>query len=400
MIVSSGNKKVPRLRFPGFSDAWEEKKIDDFGDVITGSTPPTNDRSNYGNEYDFISPGDMNNGRYVKNSKVRLSKKGFLKSRQIIKGSTLFVCIGSTIGKIAQASKYSTTNQQINSVVANMDNVDDFVYLVLLRNASRIKRLSGEQAVPLLSKSDFSKAKVFAPSRPEQTKIAGFLGVVDDKISALQQRKELLQKYKKGVMQRIFSQQMRFKDENGQNYLAWREKLGREVFKSVSNRNNGRKLPILAITQDKGAVPRDQINYDIYVTEASVDNYKIVRRGDFIISLRSFQGGIEYSDYDGICSPAYIILRSVVPIDIQFYKCFLKTSNYIQRLTKKLEGIRDGKMISFKYFSDVFLPYPQLNEQQKIGEFLTSIDKKIEAEERKLEQAKRFKKALLQQMFV
>ena len=114
-------------------------------------------------------------------------------------------------------------------------------------------------------------------------------------------------------------------------------------------------MPILAISQEYGAVPREMINYQISVTEKSIDGYKVVEKGDFIISLRSFQGGIEYSNYKGICSPAYIILRSKIDINDHFYKTYFKTNNYIQELCRKLEGIRDGKMISYKYFSEIKL---------------------------------------------
>src|SRR5690606_35152309 len=113
--------------------------------------------------------------------------------------------------------------------------------------------------------------------------------------------------------------------------------LGGEIFSSISDRKHNSDLPILAITQDQGAVPRELINYKITVTDKSVETYKVVQKGDFIISLRSFQGGIEYSNYKGICSPAYIILRNKIDIADLFYKFYLKTPNYIQILNSKLE---------------------------------------------------------------
>lgn len=89
----------------------------------------------------------------------------------------------------------------------------------------------------------------------------------------------------------------------------WKSYSGDELFNQISNKKHNSDLPILAITQEKGAVPRDQIDYHVSVTSESVESYKVVEVGDFIISLRSFQGGIEYSNYKGICSPAYVILR-------------------------------------------------------------------------------------------
>ncbi|UBZ08142.1 restriction endonuclease subunit S [Salegentibacter mishustinae] len=251
-----------------------------------------------------------------------------------------------------------------------------------------------------LSTSRLGKINLKIPSLPEQQKIAQFLTAVDTRIQNLEKRRELLEQYKKGVMQKIFKQELRFKDDGGKEFPDWEFKNGNRLFKSISDKNHNSDLPILAITQDQGAIPRHLIDYNIGVTAKSVSSYKIVQVGDFIISLRSFQGGIEYSYYKGICSPAYIILRPAAELNRDFYKFYLKTSSYIQELTKKLEGIRDGKMISYKYFSEIKLPYPSLEEQQKIANFLLAIDEKITVTTQKIEQSKTYKKGLLQKMFV
>jgi type I restriction enzyme S subunit len=251
-----------------------------------------------------------------------------------------------------------------------------------------------------LSQSLLAKLKTPIPTLPEQQKIAAFLTAVDEKIQQLTKKKDLLEQYKKGVMQKIFNQEIRFKDDNGNNFADWEEKKGNEIFESISNKNHNSDLPILAITQEFGAIPRHLIDYQISVTDKSVESYKVVEVGDFIISLRSFQGGIEYSSYKGICSPAYIILRSKVSINDLFFKYYLKTDFYIQQLNSKLEGIRDGKMVSYKYFSEIDLPFPSLEEQNKIANFFTAIDDKINLVNQQLEKTKDYKKGLLQKMFV
>ena len=176
---------------------------------------------------------------------------------------------------------------------------------------------------------------------------------------------------------------------------------GNKLFKSITNKNHNSNLPILAITQDQGAVPRDQIEYNVTVTDKSLSNYKVVEVGDFIISLRSFQGGIEYSRFKGICSPAYIVLRKREEnISELYYKYFFKTWRYIQSLNRNLEGIRDGKMISYSQFSSVKVPYPRsFKEQQKIADCLSSIDELIDAESRKLKALEKYKKGLMQKLF-
>lgn len=171
------------------------------------------------------------------------------------------------------------------------------------------------------------------------------------------------------------------------------------IFDPITNRNHHVDLPILAITQEYGAIPRDEIDYKVSVTKKSLKAYKIVEKGDFIISLRSFQGGIEYSMYDGICSPAYIILRKKTNIIDQYYKYYFKSHRFIQDLNKDLEGIRDGKMISYGQFSSILLPKPDEEEQQKIVDCLSSIDDLISVEEKKLSLLNDYKKGWMQKLF-
>jgi len=186
-----------------------------------------------------------------------------------------------------------------------------------------------------------------------------------------------------------------FKEDGEWNYLN-----GNKLFKTISNKNHNSDLPILAITQDQGAIPREDIDYHVSVSKKSVESYKVVEIGDFIISLRSFQGGIEYSEYKGICSPAYIILRKKKNTVLDaFYKQYFKTNLYISHLNKNLEGIRDGKMVSYKQFSDIKIPEPNPKEQQKIAACLSSLDKLIKAHKDKLAALQRHKKGLLQNLF-
>lgn len=185
-----------------------------------------------------------------------------------------------------------------------------------------------------------------------------------------------------------------FRDAKG-----WDEQTGDSLFDQINDRNPPPGLPALAITQEHGAIPRDMINYHVSVTEKSIESYKTVQVGDFIISLRSFQGGIEYSQYHGICSPAYIILRRCIEGSDAYFKQYLKTDRFIQILTRNLEGLRDGKMISYKQFSGLLIPVPSAPEQQKIAEFLHSVDELIAAQAQKVDALKSHKKGLMQLLF-
>ena len=182
----------------------------------------------------------------------------------------------------------------------------------------------------------------------------------------------------------------------------WDYTKAKDIFFNSNEKNcNLLNLPLLSITQDNGAIPRECINYNVIIDHKNIKNYKIVKKGDFIISLRSFQGGIEYSLYNGLCSPAYIIIRKKENKNYydKFFRYLFKTKPFIQKLNKYLTGIRDGKIISYNYFSNIYLPVPTIPEQQKIADCLSSLDELIEAYEQKLDALKQHKKGLIQRLF-
>lgn len=183
------------------------------------------------------------------------------------------------------------------------------------------------------------------------------------------------------------------------DWCAEKEYKAKEIFKSVTNKKHNGEFEVLSATQDKGVIPRSQVDIDIKFDESSVTGYKKVDRGDFVISLRSFQGGIEYSEYEGLVSPAYTVLKPIVPICNGYYKAYLKTADYISRLNRGTYGIRDGKQIGFEDFGDMILHYPPLAEQEKIAQILSAQDRIIELHKRKIDELEKFKRACLQKMF-
>lgn len=180
---------------------------------------------------------------------------------------------------------------------------------------------------------------------------------------------------------------------------GWGSMFGNSIFDQISNKDHNSDLPVLAITQEKGAIPRNMIDYHVSVTDKSLEGYKVVEVGDFIISLRSFQGGIEFSKYRGICSPAYVILRLKHDHSEDYFRHYLKTDRFIAQMTRNLEGLRDGKMISYKQLSELKLPVPSPEEQQKVADCLSSLDELITAETQMLDTLKTHKKGLMQQLF-
>jgi type I restriction enzyme S subunit len=255
----------------------------------------------------------------------------------------------------------------------------------------------------VLSLNELKRIILSIPAQREQQKIADCLTSIDELIALHRKKLETLKTYKKGLMQQLFPSEgetvPRLRFPEFRDAPEWIQMNGDTVFDQIINKNHNSDLPVLAITQDYGAIPRNMIDYQVSVTDKSIESYKIVEVGDFIISLRSFQGGIEFSDYKGICSPAYIILRKKTNLHDIFYKHYFKTDAFITLLNKNIEGIRDGKMVSYKQFSDLLLPFPSVKEQQKIADCLTSLDELIASHTKKLENLKVYKKGLMQQLF-
>ncbi|MDD5208939.1 MAG: restriction endonuclease subunit S [Elusimicrobiales bacterium] len=236
----------------------------------------------------------------------------------------------------------------------------------------------------------------------EQQKIADCLSSMDELIAAQARKVDTLKTHKKGLMQQLFPNEgetlPRLRFPEFQSEKAWEEETGSSLFDQVNDRSPEPGLPILAITQEYGAIPRNMIDYHVSVTEKSIENYKVVQVGDFIISLRSFQGGIEYSQYHGICSPAYVILRRRIAGSDAYFKHYLKTDRFIRILTRNLEGLRDGKMISYSKFSELLVPVPSPPEQIKIADCLSALDDEIFANTKKLDELKTHKNGLMQQL--
>ena len=179
----------------------------------------------------------------------------------------------------------------------------------------------------------------------------------------------------------------------------WEVVKSGKLFHNYSKKNN-KQEELLSVTQDKGVIPRLMVEARIAMPEGSTSSYKLVEKGDFVISLRSFQGGIEYSEYRGVVSPAYTILKRNLAISDGYYKQWFKSSEFIARLGVAIIGIRDGKQISYEDFSMLPICYPPLKEQEKIAEILSAWDDGIETLEKLIEQKEIFHKALMKNLLI
>lgn len=388
-VLSGLEGLIPELRFPEFKDKgeWGKKKLADITNSENSSLA-LNKMEHKQNGFPVYGADSI---------------VGYIDEYQQEEEYISIVKDGSGVGRLNLCESKSSILGTLTCVKSKELKSFNLHWIYYLLNTIDFSSYIKGSGIPHIYYSDYKNEEVFVPKPQEQQKIASCLSSLDEVIEAHNQKLELLQEHKKGLMQNLFPQERekvpKFRFKEFENDEEWKYVNGDKLFEPISNKNHNSDLPILAITQEKGAIPRDMINYHVSVTSKSIENYKVVEIGDFIISLRSFQGGIEYSNYLGLCSPAYIILKKKLDIIDDFYRQYFKSLLFIKDLNKNLEGIRDGKMISYKQFSEILIPKPTIKEQQKIASCLSSLDILITAQEEKVEQLKEHKKGLLQGLF-
>ena len=206
-LVDNLKKYKRGLLMHFFSDEttrqWRQYTISQIGKVITGSTPPTNDRSNYDGDLMFCSPGDIGEQKYISSTEKRVSPKGFALGRPIPPSSVIVTCIG-LIGKLGIATTDMITNQQINALIVSGDFDHEFIYYAFENFFPKYRSKVSMQTLPILSKSEFERLLIKVPNLNVQRKISNYLAGMDKRIEHTQQELNMLQELRRGIIQKLF----------------------------------------------------------------------------------------------------------------------------------------------------------------------------------------------------
>lgn len=388
---------VPNLRFPEFQGEWEKCKLGDYGKVVTGNTPPTKDIENYENgTYLWASPADLGTIKLISETKTMLSAQGFSKTRTLPKGSILVTCIGSTIGKVGMATKEMSTNQQINSIVVNDNNDNEFVYYAIQSAFPRYLSSIAVQAVPIISKSAFELLPNKRPYLQEQKKIGKFLSLLDERIATQNKIIEDLKKLKSAIIDyAINSLNTDFAKFDSLYEMAGEG--GTPTTSNASFYDNG-KIPFIKIDDLKKKYLTE--NKD-FITELGLQKSSawLVPTRSILFSNGATIGEISITTYP-VCTKQGIL--GIVPkqnIDVEFLYYFM-SSSYFKKAVSCIVTEGTMKTAYLKDINNILCPIPTKEKQQEIAKMPSALNSKIDFEQSILKLFCSQKRHLLRQMFI
>jgi len=318
---------------------------------------------------------------------------------EAVKGSGLFepysiiLATTATIGEHAMLIAGSLANQRFTNFKVRKSLKDCYNPYYLYYYFFKIDKwcLRNTNAGGLLSVDipSLKRENLYAPSIKEQEKIASFLSLIDERISTQIGLIEDLKKLKSAITY------MLYKSVKGERYSY------RQLFTIINERNKNVAFKnILSASQELGMVERNDLNIDIKFEQSNINTYKIVRKGDYVIHLRSFQGGFAFSEKVGVCSPAYTILRPNGLLEYGYLSYFFTSKPFINSLRLVTYGIRDGRSINVDEWLDMEITLPDKEEQRRMLNIIDSVSNKIENETKILDNFTKQRQYLLRMMFV
>ena len=396
-------EKVPAIRFAGFTDPWEQRKLGEIAEIVGGGTPDTNNSDYWDGDIDWYAPAELGNDIYAESSARKITRAGLesCSAKMLPADKTILFTSRAGIGNTAILRHSACTNQGFQSLVINDANVY-FVYSM----SARIKKWAEEKASGStfleISGRQLADMTVSLPSSVEQQFIGAFFSRLDDLITLHQRKYDKLVIFKKSMLEKMFPKdgesvpEIRFAGFTD----PWEQRKLGELFFESNERSSS--MEILSVSVAKGIYPASESDRDTN-PGASLVNYKVVHKGDVVYnSMRMWQGAVGSSDYDGIVSPAYVVARPTIELDSTCFGYLLKRPEMLYKYLCDSQGnSKDTQTLKYDRFADIEATMPaNLEEQRAISACLESVDHLITLHQRKLELLQNIKKSLLDKMFV
>ena len=384
---------VPALRFPEFSGEWKEERLDEIAELSKGVGISKEQLSEdgkpcilYGELYTKYKSEIIRN--VISSTNIEASNLKHSKQNDVI-----IPCSGETAIDIAVARCVPFDNILLGGDL-NVIRLykDDGAFMAYQLNGKRkidIAKLAQGVSVVHLYGENLKTIKTYNPCLHEQQKIVRLLSMLDERLEVQNKIIEDLKKLKSAIVDKLYS------SAKGVTYSF------RQLFEVVNEKN--KKLTysnVLSASQELGMIERSDINIDIKFEQNSISGYKIVRKGDYVVHLRSFQGGFAFSDRTGICSPAYTILRPNDLVAYGYLSHFFTSKSFIKSLKLVTYGIRDGRSINVDEWLDMTVTLPTKQEQIHVLAIINAIDSKLSNETMIQSDLLRQRSYLLNTMFI
>lgn len=393
----------PKLRFPEFDGNWERK-------ILKKTCVINLSNKKLPQKFIYIDLESVNNGLLHKENEILLKDAPSRAQRLLNKDDVLFQMVRpyqknnfyfDKVGDYVASTGYA-------QLKANESSKFLFQYIHNQSFVDRVIEKCTGSNYPAINSTDLANISVVFPKNNEQIKIANFLSSVDEKLNLLKEKKELLEDYKKGIMQKIFNQEVRFKDDNGNDFEDWEIKTLGEVAK-FRRGSFPQPYGLPKWYDDENGMPFIQV-YDVAdnmllknvtknkISKVGAEQSVFVKKGTLVITIQGSIGRIAKTQYDAYVDRTLLIFQSYnLPIDVDYFKYVVFLLFEIEK-TKAPGGTI--KTITKEVLTDFEVAIPSLKEQTKIANFLSSIDEKIELVSNQIQDTIEYKKGLLQQMFV
>lgn len=388
--------------------------------ISSGTTPSSTKLDYYDGNYNWIQSGDLYNKEEIYETEKTVTSKALfeISSLHIFKKDFIVVAMyGASIGNVAISKIDACTNQACCVLKNNNKYLLKFLYYILKANYNIMIKKSIGGTQPNISQILIKNLNVLLPSLKEQKLISDYL---DNKCSEINKLKEditkqinILKEYKQSVITEAVTKGLNSNvpmKNSGIDWIGdipknWKIIKSKYIFTERFSNGNNLCLQLLSPTQKYGVIP--QKLYEKYSTQRTVkinnnkdlSSFKTIKKGDYCISLRSFQGGFEYSSYEGVVSPAYKVFYPKTEINRYYFKYLFKDKGFISKIASYSDSLRDGKSISFNEFGNTLIPVPPLLEQKIIANYLDNkcaeIDKIISSKEEQLNTLDEYKKSLI-----
>lgn len=398
---------TPELRFPEFKNEWKLEKLGNLANIVRGASPrPIKDSKWFDDNSDIgwlrISDVTQQNGK-IKFLQQHLSTEGQKKTR-VLYEPHLLLSIAASVGK--PVINYIKTGVHDGFLIFMKPKFDLYFMFNWLENFQLKWNKYGQAGSQVNLNSNLVKSQnIYIPySYEEEEKIGTFFSKLDCQIELEEKKLEFLEQQKKGYMQKIFSQELRFKDDNGNDYPNWEnENLG-NLINEVNERTTSNNQYVLLSSTKNGLLSQEEY-FKKQIGSKDSTGYKILRLNQLVLSPQNlWLGNININQrFDiGIVSPSYRIYNLSHQFDVNFAKDLLKSPRYIYEYAQASEQGASvvRRNLNLELFYSIKVSLPSIEEQRKIGAFLNKLDKLMRKQYNKIEVLKQRKQGLLQKMFV